>query len=364
MSPKSSIARSSEAAGVWFLDSGIQEPNGGVARYYRGDLCRNERVSNEITGYAISAYCWLYQRSAEERYLSAAKRAATLLVDRAWQPEPGIWPFEYPADTPETALAYFFDTGIIVRGLLALWRNTRNQKWLDAAVAGCDSLNIFRTAGDGEVFHPILQLPSLEPLPYTPQWSRGPGCYQLKSAMAWHDVAAVTGNASFSAAFARAMGSAMATAPTFLPADTPSRTMDRLHAYCYYLEALLTNVGKPGVDGALADGIRNVAAWLRQIRPTFERSDVNAQLLRVRLLAAQAGAVPLNHAEAAEEAARVRAFQSTSADRHLAGGFAFGQRDGQLIPHSNPVSTSFCMQALDLWADYQSGIPLELASLI
>src|SRR3954471_14618109 len=136
LSPTSLIAQSSVAAGAWFLDSGIQEPNGGVARYYRADLARNERVSNEITGYSISAYCWLYQRLGDSRYLNAARRAATLLVDRAWLPSPGIWPFEYPADTRETARAYFFDTGIIVRGLLALWRITREAKWLDAAIAG------------------------------------------------------------------------------------------------------------------------------------------------------------------------------------------------------------------------------------
>ncbi len=126
MSPTSSIAQSSVAAGAWFLDSGIQEPNGGVARYYRADLARNERVSNEITGYSISAYCWLYQRSGDSRYLHAARRAATLLVDRAWLSSPGIWPFEYPADTRETARAYFFDTGIISPGsagpLAGHWR--------------------------------------------------------------------------------------------------------------------------------------------------------------------------------------------------------------------------------------------------
>ncbi len=38
-----------EHAGCWFLNSGIQEPDGGVARYYRSDAGRNAAVSNEIT---------------------------------------------------------------------------------------------------------------------------------------------------------------------------------------------------------------------------------------------------------------------------------------------------------------------------
>ena len=43
-----------EAAGTWFLDSGIRFPHGGVARFYRSDLQQNASVSTEITGYAAS----------------------------------------------------------------------------------------------------------------------------------------------------------------------------------------------------------------------------------------------------------------------------------------------------------------------
>ncbi len=182
--------------------------------------------------------------------------------------------------------------------------------------------------------------------------------------MAWHDLALVTGNADFAEAFDSAAEMALKTAPSFLPGPTPGQTMDRLHAYCYFLEALLCRAGTPIVDDTLANGVLTVGAYLREIRPEFERSDVNGQLLRVRLLAAQAGSVPLNRKDAAEEAARVADFQSTSSDRRLAGGFAFGERNGELIPHSNPVSTSFCMQALDMWTDFQSGSSVELASLI
>ena len=53
MSPQ--LARTGE----WFLRSGIQESNGGVARYYRTDVRRNLPVSTEITGYAASAFVYL-----------------------------------------------------------------------------------------------------------------------------------------------------------------------------------------------------------------------------------------------------------------------------------------------------------------
>ena len=51
-------------AGRWFLESGIQDDSGGVARYYRSDVGRNAGVSTEITGYAVSALVYLYRAPA------------------------------------------------------------------------------------------------------------------------------------------------------------------------------------------------------------------------------------------------------------------------------------------------------------
>jgi hypothetical protein len=41
-------------AGDWFVHSGIQESNGGVARYFRTDLNRNHAVSTEITDRTVT----------------------------------------------------------------------------------------------------------------------------------------------------------------------------------------------------------------------------------------------------------------------------------------------------------------------
>ena len=51
-------------------------------------------------------------------------------------------------------------------------------------------------AAAGE-FHPILRLPERLPLARTDQWSRMPGCYQLKSALAWHDLHKATGDTDY-----------------------------------------------------------------------------------------------------------------------------------------------------------------------
>ncbi len=327
-----------EQARCWFLRSGIQESNGGVARFYRSGAGQNAPISAEITGYAASALLFAGE-------IDAAVRAARYLTRCAWDESSHTFPFE-----PTSPLAYFFDIGIIVRGLLAVWRATGDGEFFERARQAALSL-AFDFLGDG-FFYPVIALPEKQPLPGEPRWSRLPGCYQLKSALAWREI----GDEHASKLFELALKNALATHESFL-AHEPDREklMDRLHAYCYFLEAALFESQRVEVRAALAWGIGRVAALLRDISPQFERSDVCAQLLRVRLIAHHLNAVQLDESAAREEAARAESYQSFSNDPRLLGGFWFGRRGDQILPFMNPVSTAFCLQALHLWREHQAG---------
>jgi hypothetical protein len=329
-------------AGRWFLESGIQEPSGGVARFYRSEISSNKPVSTEITGYTASVFVWLFSITQDQQYLDRAGRTARFLLDCAWDPELQTFPFEYPSP-----FTYFFDCGIIVRGLMAVWRQTGEERLLAIAQAACHSM--VKDFGAGADCHPILQLPGKTPLWRTSQWSRGPGCYQLKSALAWFDVAEATGDDVLRSAWETSLASSLETHTTFLPETSDENTrygvMDRLHAYLYFLEALTAVPDRPECRAAHATGIAAVERHLREIAPAFVRSDVCAQLLRARITEG-------NPAGSQAEADAIAQFQMTSEDPRIDGGFSFGRRDGVLSPHINPVSTAFAMQALDAW---QSG---------
>ena len=341
----SDLTTQTQRALAWFQHSGIQEPGGGVARYHLLAEGRNLPLSTEITGYAVSALIWGGEREP-------AVRAARWLVEQAWQPSLQAMPFEIGEPLRP---AYFFDCGIIVRGLLAAWRATGELDFLlTARELGLAMGRDFWSAA-GEL-HPILDLPSKQPWPYEKRWSREPGCLQLKSALAWADLAKLFPGEAFEAWFEKALRYALDTHDTFLPGDDDAlKVMDRLHAYSYFLEALLARAGRAEVRAALALGIPRAAGYLRAIAPRFERSDVCGQLLRVRLLAAAAGAVALDTAAAAEEAARCAAHQRFGGPPILDGGYGFGTRDGVALPYMNPVSTAFCMQAMQWWSDWQNG---------
>src|SRR5262249_9687779 len=163
-------------------------------------------------------------------------------------------------------LAYFFDSGIITRGLLALARETGEAEFRQRAYE-CGRNMARDFVRDGTIY-PILELPSKVPLPFGAGWSRNPGCYQLKSALGWLELGQRE-------AYESALGQALANEDQFLPGETdPLKVMDRLHAYCYFLEALLPVMDRPACRQVLATGLAKVAGYLREISPQFARSDV------------------------------------------------------------------------------------------
>jgi hypothetical protein len=257
---------------------------------------------------------------------------------------------------PGPALAYFFDCGIIVRGLLRAWRATGETECRDTAIAAGRAMLTDFPGHDG--IHPIIALPDKRPLAWEPRWSASPGCYQLKSAMAWHELFEVTGESAFLRGYEAALQSALENDRAFLAVDSdPQRTMDRLHAYGYFLEGLLPVLDRPDCARVFRDGVDRVSGLLREIAPDFARSDVYAQLLRARLVGEAHGLLPLDETAAGQEAEQARSFQIASDNPRVAGGFLFGRKQGDALPFVNPVSTAFCVQALALWDDRQAGRP-------
>ena len=339
-------------AGEWFVHSGIQLPNGGVARYYCVDLERNHPVSTEITGYAAGALVYLHSVTGDPRFLERAAAAARFLTRTAWDRGAGVMPFELdPAE-----FTYFFDCGIIVRGLLSVWRATGEDEFRDVAAELGRRMAVDFASGQGD-FDPVLSLPGRQPMARDElRWSRTSGCYQLKAAMAWWDLFEATGDAAFSAPYERAVEFSLRQASGFLPGHSDrAKVMDRLHAFLYYLEGMLPLAGEAPCAAAIAEGIRRVEGHLREIAPQFARSDVYAQLLRMRLFADWQGAKPLDRQAACREAEALAGFQATSPDPRIDGGFYFGRRGAEWLPYVNPVSTAFAMQALALWDCHASG---------
>ena len=139
-------------------------------------------MSTEITGYFINVLVYMRELTGDPAYLEAARKAGRFLTRVAWDKELRTFPFEFAGVNRHKAPAFFFDCGIIIRGLLSVWRSTGEAEFLETATICGDSM-----AEDflgSQNIHPALSLPGKKPQPYEPRWSRSPGCYQLKSALA------------------------------------------------------------------------------------------------------------------------------------------------------------------------------------
>lgn len=343
----------SASIGEWFLHSGIQDVNGGVARYFTSDRGLNAPLSCEITGYSISTLIELYKQTGETEYRDAALKAAHFLIDVAWDKDCSAMPFEMGQEG--CRYSYFFDTGIIVRGLLAAWRESRHANLLATALNCADSMAQDFLDGDG--FSSIIELPAKTRLPCEPtRWSKSPGCYQLKAALAWHELWQVTKQERYLDLYRNTLKRSLESQQSFLPGpDRESGVMDRLHAYCYFLEGLLPSVHESQCATALFVGIERAAQYVDKLSAQFLRSDVVAQLLRIRLFAAALGVLPLDKDQAHKEASILRQFQADDSDPRLQGGIWFGRKEGRMLPFMNPVSTAFGCQALEMWDQYRSG---------
>jgi hypothetical protein len=341
---------------AWLASSGIQAASGGLSRYYRADLGRYTNISTEITAYGIQAYLQL-PLPGETGLLSNALRAGQFLCYDAADPEEGAFPFEVSPDSvPPARTAYFFDCAILIRALLALWNSTADAMYLERAER-CGATLLERMSRVDGSFFPLLDMASGVPSVGSGTWSLEPGPHQLKAGMAFLELAEVTSSGMFSKTAELLLAWCLRTHELFLPGDThPERVVDRLHAYCYFLEGLLPFLERH-FEGAqlLQAGMTRVEEMAGERRDVLERCDVAAQLLRLRLFSEYAGIAELDVSAAEREAEHVRSFQIHSADRRTNGAFSFGRRQGQLAPYANPVATIFALQALRMWQDYQGG---------
>ena len=198
-------------------------------------------------------------------------------------------------------------------------------------------------ANDG-AYWPVLSLPDKTPLALDPaRWSRMPGCYQLKSAVAWRELAAITGDAGWSDLYAGAFEIALASHESVSCPAMPTRT--RRWTGCIPISTFSKRLlPHPEHAGVVRRGRRARARLLStNSRPNFERADVAAQLLRVQCAAG------VDESDCAATAARVRLFQRPD------GGYYFGRKAGNGFRTSAPFPLSFAMQALE-WYERRESI--------
>lgn len=183
---QTSIDESLERAIAW-LDK--MQTGGGYHRWCDPTTGERGPISSEITGYAAHLYSWLYALKPSYADKCRAEKACAWMLATFGRPTfnlGGGIPVE-----PGVPLYYFFDTGIVGRGLYAASRALKNSQYWDVAIAAAGVMTRFAVVEDPDIGHCGLYAPTLtsdylpDPRPPLKWWSRLPGPYQRKAALLW-----------------------------------------------------------------------------------------------------------------------------------------------------------------------------------
>ena len=258
-------------------------------------------IYSEITGYAITSFSWIYSSLGNRLALQAARESAewvqknmrsNLLVARP--PGAGAEPNEL------SELFYSFDNGMIVMGLINLYKITKNVNTL--LIAEKITQTLIRRFFDGEKLTARLDN-SYKPMPNETtngivKWSTIPGAYHAKLSLALLELSRLTKNPTYSEVSNSICNYAVKTQSSrgdFM--TNPGSDVVFLHPHLYSCEGLIYSgiiqsneehhrVGLNGVSWALeqAESSKGSGLCFNTASDAVEQCDCTAQLVRLLIL--------------------------------------------------------------------------------
>ncbi|MBU2103099.1 MAG: glycoside hydrolase family 88 protein, partial [Candidatus Omnitrophica bacterium] len=206
ISPKNSFTQ----VASWLQNSGIQSAGGGFYSWFDAGLASYSYLYSEITGYGISTLLFLYDIQKDTAQLKKAKRAAQWIKDVAMHPCGGIRTRLHAHDASADKVYSFaeenifsFDTGMVLYGVINLYRVTQDSQYLVMAKTIADFLIGTMQQEDGSLA-PIYNARNNALFVATePKWSNQPASFHAKVALGLVDLFEVTGDKKYYGAAAR-----------------------------------------------------------------------------------------------------------------------------------------------------------------
>jgi|GEM_PF-517732 len=374
----------------WLLSSGIQDKrSGAVFSWFDPEQNRYAFIYPEIMGYFITEQCYL--ESFSEIFgplcLSAARSAADWLIKYGFDSSGGVLPIFSVEGRPESfgtfgrSHIFTFDNGIIMNGFLNLYRRTDEPAYLDAAKTVASFL-LKNTLRPGKKIMPLYCLGTGLPEEDPPHWSRSAGPFLAKTAIAFLNLHDLTKDP----AYLSAARSLCDNAKRFQSKDGRTFSPDGttyMHGHCYAAEGLLVSGLLLKDEAFFSAGLSAVNWFLSRVkeegsvrrwyngpseaRPKSFSSDIQAQALRLLLLAAGAsGNDRFRDPKAVSGLLSTLLYYQAErpADKRVLGGFYYGTdpSSGRGIVNVNSWCTMFALQAMEMLIKKEAD--LELFDLV
>lgn len=362
----------------WLVNSGIQiksdnqEISGGVASWHDEKTRTKPYLYSEITGYALTLLTWLYSQDRDNRYLECARNAAQWLMqphirDKFQRGYRCLMPLEESSFDYKHDKVYTFDCGIILNGLVNLFRVTQDERYLEEAMSAGDWLIRETQNLDGSV-RPVFDLAKSEWLTNDEEWSMCSGPFHCKIGIGLVNLFEATGELRYRMATERLCDYAMGLQlPDGRFVTSLANNGTNMHAHAYAAEGLWA-VGTLLDRQDYLQSSKDATQWLFRMqlpdgrvprhfynsKPVYHvRVDVLLQALRLAKLHARCGELselpPGGLEKLTEVILKYRAEQNGSLS--VRGAFYFGNSSkGHAILHVNTWVTLFAIQTFKLLA--------------
>jgi hypothetical protein len=270
--------------------------------------CPYPFIYSEITGYAVTFFSWVYSEIKTEESLEAAKLSADWIIRNIGLTSSSssllvAGRIKNSSFTDKGDLSnqiYAFDNGMIIIGLLNLYKLTKDSTVLSAAENMTKSLiqYFFNGRSSSKVITAALLDANFKTVNYgNGKWSTVPGAYHSKLALALFPLYHMTNNSLYN----QIAESLCNFAQTLQKSDGRFMTnpgykdLTFLHPHLYACEGLIYAGINQRNTGHLMSGLKGLAWAVTQIKPNgglprstydqgIEQSDCMAQLLRLLIM--------------------------------------------------------------------------------
>jgi len=179
----------------WILNSGLvitneqNENSGGVYSFFDNNNQKYGFLYSEITGYSVSAFCFLHQIENEEKYIKLAKTSSDWIIG-LHEKFGGIIQGLDDENDSRKQFVYSFDTAICAKGLLDYYNLTQDErylrfsknllKWLEGAIS------------EHGTILPYMELKSKEFKESDEVWYKKWGCLHIKTSIPFAQLYKIT----------------------------------------------------------------------------------------------------------------------------------------------------------------------------
>lgn len=350
----------------WLLNSGIQniswdERNGGFNSWYNLDNKKYSYVYSEITGYGITLLLFLYKITGKKIFLDRARLAGNWLINFAMHDN--CIKARYYNDKFDD-ITYTFDIGMVLFGLINLYKFTKAEKYLNSAEKIADF--ILKMQKPNGLFYSMYDIKTKKQSDTNDKWSRQSGSYHAKLSLGLLNASEILENSKYKK-------SAMSICNASLKFQKNGRFMTfgnktDLHPHSYSAEGLLY-AGIKLDKNRFIESAAKATLWslnnqldsggLPSSYPDDknERNDVLAQTLRLGVVFLQKREIDKREKI---QRLRKRLLDSQNMYGKQKGGFFYGYENGKKLNHINSWCSFFALQSLIFYDRYLKNKNIEL----